>query len=75
MPLYEYQCEHCHSRFERRQRFDEEPLLLCPICQGKAHRIIHSVPVIFKGTGFYATDSRRGSTLSTDAPSEGPKES
>ena len=60
MPIYEYECGLCHFDFERRQRFDEEPVALCPKCQGKARRVINSVPVIFKGSGFYITDSRKG---------------
>ena len=58
MPVYEYECSLCCSRFERRQRFDEEPVAICPKCQGKARRVIHSIPIIFKGSGFYTTDSR-----------------
>ena len=60
MPIYEYECGLCHLHFDRRQRFDEEPVALCPKCQGKARRVLHSVPVIFKGSGFYTTDSRKG---------------
>ena len=60
MPIYEYQCDICRCRFERRQRFDEEPIAMCPECQGKARRVIHSVPIIFKGSGFYTTDNRKG---------------
>ncbi len=59
MPLYEYECNACNHRFERKQRFDEEPVALCPKCEGKARRVIHSVPVIFKGNGFYVTDHRK----------------
>ena len=62
MPIYEYECGLCHFCFERRQRFDEEPVALCPKCQGKARRVRHSVPVIFKGSGFYVTDNRKGGT-------------
>ena len=62
VPIYEYECSKCKCIFERRQRFDEEPVAICPECQGKARRVIHSVPVIFKGSGFYITDSRKGST-------------
>jgi putative FmdB family regulatory protein len=61
VPTYEYECSVCHFHFERKQRFDEEPVAMCPKCQGKARRVIHSVPVIFKGSGFYITDSRKGS--------------
>ncbi len=60
MPIYEYECDICRCRFERRQRFDEEPVAMCPECQGKARRVIHSVPIIFKGSGFYTTDNRKG---------------
>ena len=61
MPIYEYECGVCQFRFERRQKFDEEPVAICPECQGKARRVIHSVPVIFKGSGFYITDNREDS--------------
>ena len=60
MPIYEYECEICRCRFERRQRFDEEPVTVCPECDGKARRVIHSVPIIFRGSGFYVTDHRSG---------------
>ena len=43
-----------------RQGFDEEPEAMCPQCQGRARRVFHSTPVIFKGSGFYITDSRKG---------------
>ena len=60
MPVYDYECNLCNFRFEERQRFDEEPLAICPKCQGKLRRIIHPTPVLFKGSGFYVTDSRKG---------------
>lgn len=60
MPVYEYECGNCHFRFDRRQHFDEEPVSICPNCQGKARRVIHAVPVHFKGRGFYSTDNRGG---------------
>ncbi|MFQ6122155.1 MAG: FmdB family zinc ribbon protein [Dehalococcoidales bacterium] len=59
MPIYEYECGVCKTRFERKQNFHEEPVAVCPECQGKARRVIHSVPIIFKGSGFYITDSRK----------------
>jgi len=58
MPTYEYKCDKCSFRFEKRQRFDEEPLAICPQCEGKLRRVFHSAPIIFKGSGFYVTDSR-----------------
>ena len=63
MPIYEYECSLCHFHFERRQRFDEEPVATCPKCQEKARRVLHSIPVIFKGSGFYITDNRKGGTV------------
>ena len=59
MPIYEYQCSDCSTIFDRRQRFDEEPVATCPQCSGKARRVIHSVPILFKGSGFYCTDHGR----------------
>ena len=59
MPIYEYECGVCQCRFERKQSFDEEPVAMCPECQGKSRRVLHSIPVIFKGSGFYITDSRK----------------
>ena len=58
MPTYEYKCDSCSSRFEKRQRFDEKPITICPKCEGEVHRVFHSAPIIFKGSGFYVTDSR-----------------
>jgi len=59
VPIYEYECSDCQFRFERKQSFDEEPVAECPECQGKARRVIRSIPVIFKGSGFYTTDNRK----------------
>ena len=65
MPIYEYECSSCRSRFERKQKFDEEPVAVCPKCTGKARRLIHSVPVIFKGSGFYCTDHGSSSSCNS----------
>lgn len=59
MPIYEYECGICKFRFERKQSFDEAPVAMCPECQGKGRRVFQSVPVIFKGSGFYITDNRK----------------
>ncbi len=72
MPIYEYECDICLCRFERRQRFDEEPIAICPKCQGKARRVIHSVPIIFKGSGFYTTDNRKGKPIEPEKDKEVP---
>ena len=59
MPIYTYQCENCGVRFERQQRFSDPPLTKCPECSKKALRkIFLPVGIVFKGSGFYATDHR-----------------
>ena len=67
MPVYEYECGSCRHRFEKRQGFHDEAKAACPKCEGKAKRLIHASPVIFKGSGFYVTDHR--SEPSRDAAS------
>jgi len=71
MPLYEYECEACGLRFERVQHLSDDPLRSCPECEGPVHRVIQPVGIIFKGSGFYATDSRgKSSTLSSNGKSD-----
>lgn len=67
MPLYEYICDQCGCSFERLQSFHEAPLEHCPTCGGLVRRVIAPVGVIFKGSGWYITDSRRQLT-SRDRP-------
>ena len=69
MPIYLYQCDSCGVSFEKMQRMAEEPLSECPECEGQVHRVIQPVGIIFKGSGFYVTDNRQGSS-STLAPSK-----
>ena len=59
MPTYEYECERCSIRFELKRRFGENGEASCPQCQGKGRRLLSAVPIIFKGSGFYVTDSRK----------------
>lgn len=70
LPIYEYECSKCRSRFERKQRFDEEPIASCPRCSGKVRRLIQSVPVVFKGSGFYCTDNGRGASCNSSSKCE-----
>lgn len=67
MPLYEYECEDCEIQFELKRRFgDEADVSECPHCKGKARRLFSPVPIIFKGSGFYITDSRKSSPSTSD---------
>ena len=59
MPIYTYQCENCGVRFEQRQKFSDEPLKQCPECnQNDLRKVYLPVGIVFKGSGFYATDNR-----------------
>ena len=71
MPTYEYKCEECGIVFDRFQHFSEEPLKICPECNGPVHRVIHPVGIVFKGKGFYVTDNRASGPSMT--PKSGSK--
>lgn len=61
MPTYEYECEKCGHRFEAFQSMTDEPLRECPTCTGPVRRLIGlGAGFIFKGSGFYSTDYRKG---------------
>ncbi len=62
MPLYEYECENCGRRFERLQSINAEPVRQCPECAGAVHKIFHPAGIIFKGSGWYITDSRKSTS-------------
>ena len=65
MPIYIYQCESCGVRFDRYQKFTEPSLAWCPECGKKALRKVYSpVGIVFKGSGFYATDNKSPSGIS-----------
>jgi putative FmdB family regulatory protein len=75
MPIYTYRCENCGVQFERQQSFDETPLKTCPECRKKAlKKVITPTRIIFKGSGFYATDhkspSGAGPTKKTEKKEE-----
>ena len=60
MPTYEYRCLKCKKKFDHFQRITEPPLKKCILCKGKVERLIsQGVGLIFKGTGFYATDYKK----------------
>ena len=60
MPRYDYRCSGCGHEFEVKQSFSDEPVALCPQCGVGSRRVIHSVPVVFKGSGFYVNDYGKG---------------
>ncbi len=62
MPTYEYACQNCGHHIEVYQRFSDEPLTVCSICGGPLRKVFHPAGILFKGSGFYATDSRRSSS-------------
>ena len=59
MPTYEYRCTSCGNHIDVFQRIDEEPLRTCTECGGELRKVFHPAGIVFKGSGFYATDSRR----------------
>jgi putative FmdB family regulatory protein len=59
MPVYEYACTACGERTEARQNFDDPPLEECPVCGGKLRKLYSPVGIVFKGSGFYSTESRK----------------
>ncbi|MBI5301643.1 MAG: zinc ribbon domain-containing protein [Chloroflexi bacterium] len=73
MPLYEYECESCGVHFEKIQSVQAEPIRQCPDCSGVVHKVFHPAGIIFKGSGWYITDSRK-STSSTVTGDSAKKE-
>nr|WP_225755370.1 FmdB family zinc ribbon protein [Actinotalea sp. Marseille-Q4924] len=62
MPTYSYACTACDHRFDARQSFSDDALTECPQCSGRLRKLFNAVGVVFKGSGFYRTDSRSSST-------------
>ncbi|MFD6857017.1 FmdB family zinc ribbon protein [Rhodococcus sp. NPDC060090] len=67
MPTYSYACTACDNKFDIVQSFSDESLTACPQCTGKLRKLFNSVGIVFKGSGFYRTDSRSGGTSSESA--------
>ncbi|HEX2892782.1 MAG TPA: FmdB family zinc ribbon protein [Marmoricola sp.] len=65
MPTYQYSCTECGHFFEAVQSFSDDSLTVCPECEGRLRKVFNAVGVVFKGSGFYRTDSR-GSSSSSD---------
>ncbi|HET6167266.1 MAG TPA: FmdB family zinc ribbon protein [Marmoricola sp.] len=62
MPTYQYSCTECGHFFEAVQSFSDDSLTVCPECNGRLRKVFNAVGVVFKGSGFYRTDSRGSST-------------
>lgn len=71
MPTYQYACTECGHSFEQFQSFSEDALTVCPECDGRLRKLFNAVGVVFKGSGFYRTDSRSASSSATPAASGG----
>ncbi|MDQ1747613.1 MAG: hypothetical protein QOD07_1876 [Frankiaceae bacterium] len=69
MPTYQYACTECGERLEVVQKFTDDPLTVCPACEGRLRKLFSPVGVVFKGSGFYKTDSR-GTAKSGSAPAK-----
>ena len=65
MPTYEYECQSCHQRIEAVQKFTDAPLSVCERCGGELRKVFSGVGIVFKGSGFYKTDSRGSSSAAT----------
>ena len=71
MPIYSYRCDHCGLQFDKRQKFSDEPLKVCPECgEEKLRKLYLPVGIVFKGSGFYATDHRSPSGQNISSKSE-----
>ena len=69
MPTYQYRCTECGGQLEAVQKFTDEPLTVHDDCGGRLRKVFSPVGIVFKGSGFYRTDSRKGSTASEPASS------
>ena len=61
MPTYQYACTECGEQLEKVQKFSDDPLTDCPVCHGRLRKVFSPVGIVFKGSGFYRTDSRSSS--------------
>ncbi|HZM80250.1 MAG TPA: FmdB family zinc ribbon protein [Candidatus Limnocylindrales bacterium] len=69
MPTYQYACTACGHQLEAVQSFADEPLTECPTCEGRLRKLFSGIGVVFKGSGFYRTDSRTDSRADSRADS------
>jgi putative FmdB family regulatory protein len=71
VPTYQYACKEpaCGHRFEAVQSFSDDPIAICPVCEGQVRKVFSAVGVVFKGSGFYRTDSRENAKSSNGSSS------
>jgi putative FmdB family regulatory protein len=72
VPTYQYTCTECGEPVEVVQKFTDEPLTVCTACGGRLRKVFSPVGIVFKGSGFYRTDSRKG-PLTADKPEKSEK--
>ena len=73
MPTYEYTCKSCGENFEVFQSFADKPLKKHKVCGGHLQKVFHVRGIVFKGSGFYATDGRGSASATSDGADSGPK--
>ena len=73
MPTYQYTCTECGEPLETVQKFSDEPLTVCPACGGRLRKVFSPVGIVFKGSGFYRTDSRKSATAAAPATKDKDK--
>jgi putative FmdB family regulatory protein len=71
VPTYQYQCTECGEGLEAVQKFSDDALTVCPNCSGRLRKVFSAVGVVFKGSGFYRTDSRGSSSSTAPAAKSG----
>jgi putative FmdB family regulatory protein len=75
VPTYQYTCTDCGEPVEAVQKFTDDPLTVCAACGGRLRKVFSPVGIVFKGSGFYRTDSRNGSVSASDKKDKQPSES
>ena len=75
MPTYEYRCRTCGEHLEVVQSFKDDPLTVCPKCDGELRKVFSPIGIAFKGSGFYRNDSRGGSKKKSESSTASSSES
>jgi len=73
VPTYQYTCTECGEPLETVQKFSDEPLTVCPACGGRLRKVFSPVGIVFKGSGFYRTDSRKSAMAAAPATKDKDK--